>query len=113
MIRGRNRNHDYRDNIHHRRPGGNRMGERVDEYYRRQQFHPGLDRGGLGPRGGNRYHDYRHDIHPGNRNGERDDEYYRRQQFRPGMDHRGLGSRGGDNSNSQEVCIASTASKSS
>ena len=85
MIRGRNRNHDYRDNIHHRRPG-KRIGDRDDEYYRRQQFRPGLDQEGLGPRG-NRYHDYRHDIHPGDRIVERDDDYYRRQQFRPGLDH--------------------------
>ena len=70
MIRGGNRYHDYWDDIHHR--PGNRMGERDDDYYRRQQFRPGLDHGGLGPRGSNRYHDYRDDIHhrSGNCNGE-------------------------------------------
>ena len=114
MIRGRNRNHDYRDNIHHRRPG-NRIGERDDDYYRRQQFCPGLDHGGLGLCGGNRNHDYRDGIHhcSGNRNGERDDDHYRRQQFCLGLDHRGSGPRGRHNSNSQEICIVFTASKSS
>ena len=45
------RNHDYRDDIHHR--PGNRNGERDDDHYRRQQFRPSLDHGGLGPRSGN------------------------------------------------------------
>jgi hypothetical protein len=106
MIRGGNRSY------HHR--SGNRNGER--------------DRG-LGPRGGNRYHDDWDVIHHrsgrrlqfrpgldhrglGPRGGNRyhhddwDDIHHRsgrRLQFRPGLDHRGLGPHGGGNSNSQEV----------
>jgi hypothetical protein len=53
-----------------------------------------MDHRGLGPHGGNRYHDDWDDIH--HRSG-------RRLQFRPGLDHRGLGPHGGGNSNSQEV----------